>query len=192
MDLTRLYEIFSETKQDVQTFIGMLEPKVENARTDHERLYFHHILEEEEHHDERLQEFVPKLSRLSGEDISSDNWEFISLLQDLSLEKFGLHNFLEHLDLFMYEFDNEEEKRVVQSMRDRAFANYQAVKELAAGLKELAGAAAEKPSRIDDHITAETSVPVIALDQPVVESAPNKADVPQKKGLTVGSLKMRR
>ena len=37
--------------------------------------------------------------------------ELVHLLQDISLEKFGLHNFLEHLDLFLFQFKEPELSR---------------------------------------------------------------------------------
>lgn len=40
--------IFSRTKEDIETFNSMLQPVVDQAQDEHDRLYFHHILEEEE------------------------------------------------------------------------------------------------------------------------------------------------
>jgi rubrerythrin len=42
----------------------MISPFIENAQDEHQRMYFHHIFEEEEQHLERLELFLPKLLNL--------------------------------------------------------------------------------------------------------------------------------
>lgn len=56
-----LSEIFSRTQSSIQSFVQMLEPVEANAETEKERLYFHHILEEEEQRLERLEDLLPRL-----------------------------------------------------------------------------------------------------------------------------------
>ena len=86
--------IFTRTKEALIEFMEIITPIIENAKDEHERLYWHHIYEEEEHRSDRLDLLLPKLrAYLQGEkEISSDQFEFVYLLQDISLEKFGLHN----------------------------------------------------------------------------------------------------
>ena len=41
--------------------MGIITPIIENAKDDHERLYWHHIYEEEEHRSYRLDILLPKI-----------------------------------------------------------------------------------------------------------------------------------
>ena len=104
--------IFNRTKNALTEFMGIITPIIENAKDDHERLYWHHIYEEEEHRSDRLDILLPKIQEQlkNGADISSNQPGFVHLLQDISLEKFGLHNFLEHLDLSLFQFKGTELK----------------------------------------------------------------------------------
>lgn len=125
---SQLFTIFSRTKQDIEVFNRMLQPVVNNAQDEHERLYFHHILEEEEQRLERLDVLLPMLKHSLEEELS--HRQLIQLMQELSLEKFGLHNFREHLDLAMFQFTDEERQSLLKSMREKTQADYLQVKEL--------------------------------------------------------------
>lgn len=124
---TELKALFSRTKEDIQKFNGMLQPVIDHAKDERERLYFHHILEEEEQRLERLDILLPMLDKAMVEDLS--NFELIQLLEELNLEKFGLHNFREHIDLALFEFQDEERQSKLKPMRERTQADYLRVKD---------------------------------------------------------------
>lgn len=160
--------IFSRTKADIETFSRMLQPVVDQAQDEHERLYFHHILEEEEQRLERLDVLLPMLEQAVEEDMSS--LQLIQLLQELNLEKFGLHNFREHLDLAMFEFKDEERQSHLKTMRERTQNDYLSVKELLPNLSH----------QFQDPLPTSLGAP--SNTQPAESKAPNKR-------LTVGSLR---
>lgn len=118
--------IFKRTKKALEEFMGILTPIIENAKDDHERLFWHHIYEEEEHRSDRLDILMPKIQK--GEGLSDNQIEIVHLLQDISLEKFGLHNFLEHLDLFLFQFKGTEYEAKIQVLRDFTYEDYQQMK----------------------------------------------------------------
>ncbi|MEW9674219.1 IMEF encapsulin system ferritin-like cargo protein [Ammoniphilus sp. 3BR4] len=171
---SQLFSIFSRTKQDIEVFNSMLQPVVDNAQDEHERLYFHHILEEEEQRLERLDVLLPMLKHSLDEDLS--HRQLIQLLQELSLEKFGLHNFREHLDLAMFQFTDEERQSLLKSMREKTQADYLQVKELVNELNS-------KFQDVSSPVEAFSSLG--AAPAPVQEASAAKIE----KRLTVGSLK---
>ena len=68
---TEMDSIFNRTKSALMEFMGIITPIIENAKDDHERLYWHHIYEEEEHRSDRLDILLPKIqARLKMERIS--------------------------------------------------------------------------------------------------------------------------
>ena len=72
---------------------------------------------------------MPKIqSVLKNGHISINQLELVHLLQDISLEKFGLHNFLEHLDLFLFQFKEPELVGKIQPLRDFTYEDYQQMK----------------------------------------------------------------
>ena len=72
---------------------------------------------------------MPKIqSVLKNGHISRNQLELVHLLQDISLEKFGLHNFLEHLDLFLFQFKEPELVGKIQPIRDFTNEDYQQMK----------------------------------------------------------------
>ena len=97
--------------------MGIITPIIETATDDHERLYWHHIYEEEEHRSDRLDILMPKIQAVAKKwsGFLDNQLEFVHLLQDISLEKFGLHNFLEHLDLSLFQFKGTEFEGKIQS-----------------------------------------------------------------------------
>ena len=127
---TEMDFIFKRTKKALMEFMGIITPIIENAKDDHERLFWHHIYEEEEHRSDRLDILIPKIDSVikSGGICSSNQIEFVHLLQDISLEKFGLHNFLEHLDLSLFQFKGTEIVGKIQALRDFTFEDYQQMK----------------------------------------------------------------
>ena len=122
--------IFNRTKDALDEFMGIITPIIESAADDHERLYWHHIYEEEEHRSDRLEILMPKIQSIlmNGGDVSDNQLEFLHLLQDISIEKFGLHNFLEHLDLSLFRFNGTELEARIQEMRDFTYSDYQEMK----------------------------------------------------------------
>ncbi len=195
-----LKNIFARTEDALNIFMGILEPTIENAKDEHERLYFHHIYEEEEHRQDRLNMVNPKLEHFiqNPDATNPSNHEFVRLLQDISLEKFGLHNFLEHLDLALFQFKDTEHESNLQNLRDMTNEDYQTIKALLNDLNE----------RFDGAVNTAASVPTdekegkaghlkvdMYTEQPQVQDASNRTnphtEKRYKKGLTVGSLKGR-
>ena len=127
---TKMNEIFNRTKEALLEFMGIITPIIEHAKDDHERLYWHHIYEEEEHRSDRLDLLLPKISAIlqNEGDFSGNQLELVHLLQDISLEKFGLHNFLEHLDLSLFQFKDTEFEERIQALRDFTYEDYQEMK----------------------------------------------------------------
>ena len=58
---TEMDSIFKRTKNALTEFMEILTPIIENAKDDHERLFWHHIYEEEEHRSDRLEILMPKV-----------------------------------------------------------------------------------------------------------------------------------
>ncbi|MGG1676390.1 IMEF encapsulin system ferritin-like cargo protein [Neobacillus sp. NRS-1170] len=188
-ELKVFYRIFTTTKDAIEKFMSMLDPVIQNATDDHERLYYHHIFEEEEQRLSRLVELIPLISKFEKEksekDFAPTNNEFNRLLQELNLEKFGLHNFVEHLDLALFRFTDEERSTMLNQLREVSYQDYQQVK----------GMLNEINSRFDtnyvdphahhdehhDHLDRSGTEPVAAT--PVIVPAK------MKKGFTVGSLR---
>ncbi|GAB7388874.1 hypothetical protein BSNK01_27120 [Bacillaceae bacterium] len=211
----RLFDIFSRTKDAIRDFMAILQPTIDQARDEHERLYYHHLFEEEDHRLDRLQELLPKLEHFirKEEAMDTQNREFIGLLQDLSLEKFGLHNFLEHLDLALFHFKGTPHEEQLQKMRDMTHEDYQNVKKILFLLNERFDGAAETaagtPTDEKAHVTDSVKVARYA-DAATATKAAAQADNPavtddtgakapaaeserpsfrQRKRFTVGSLK---
>ncbi|MCS1350086.1 hypothetical protein [Mechercharimyces sp. CAU 1602] len=66
-----------------------------------------------------------------------NNHEFLQVLQAIQIEKFGLHNFVEHLDLAMYELpDDIEKQRKLKELRQISGADYMRLKEIVIELNE--------------------------------------------------------
>lgn len=138
-ELNEFYDIFTGTKKDIESFMSMLDPVINQAEDDHERLYYHHIYEEEEQRLSRLAELIPLLETFlagKGGDFSPSNNTFNRLLQELNLEKFGLHNFVEHLDLALFQFKDAERQGKLTEMRGANHTSYQYVKEKLAGINK--------------------------------------------------------
>lgn len=199
-----LKNIFSRTEDALNVFMGILEPTIENAKDEHERLYFHHIYEEEEHRQDRLTMLNPKLDHFINNPETShpSNHEFVRALQDISLEKFGLHNFLEHLDLALFQFKDTEHESSLQSLRDMTNEDYQTIKTVLDDLNDqfegVVSTAASIPTDEKEGKAGHLKVDMYTSQTPAQNS--NAATEPEpelekerryKKGLTVGSLKGR-
>ncbi|SFJ53695.1 IMEF encapsulin system ferritin-like cargo protein [Thermoflavimicrobium dichotomicum] len=192
-----LKDIFNRTKEAIVDFMGILEPAIKNAKDEHERLYFHHIYEEEEHRSDRLQELLPKLDTFIEYPTNQHmgNPEFIHVLQDISLEKFGLHNFLEHLDLALFQFKDTEHINRLQQLRDMTFEDYQETKRILQELNEQFDGAASKGGSVpmDEKEDVKEALK-IEMYTDGAASANHQSSIHAqthfiKKGLTVGSLK---
>jgi hypothetical protein len=131
-DIQDFLSIFTAARTNIEEFMNMLEPIFKNTQDDHERLYYHHIYEEEEQRLSRLALLIPLLQSFEkGEEtVSTSNRDFNRLLQELNLEKFGLHNFVEHLDLALYHFKDEERSTILTQMRELTYKDYQKVKKI--------------------------------------------------------------
>jgi hypothetical protein len=192
-----LKDIFNRTKEALVEFMGILEPTIQRAKDEHEKLYFHHIYEEEEHRFDRLKELLPKLETfIENQTVQhTGNPEFIHLLQDISLEKFGLHNFLEHLDLALFQFKGTEHFNRLQQWRDMTFEDYQEIKRILQELNERFDGAASKggsvPTDEKEDVKEELKIAVYTDEAASAnhQSSINKQSHFRKKGLTVGSLK---
>ncbi len=137
-EFKEMNSIFLRTKNALSEFMEIITPIINNAKDDHERLYWHHIYEEEDHRSDRLAILLPKLEQIIDQEIkiSEQQGEFVHLLQDISLEKFGLHNFLEHLDLSLFQFNGTEFEPRIQGLRDFTYDDYQRMKVLLEALNQ--------------------------------------------------------
>lgn len=193
--------IFKRTKNASDEFMGLIMPIVEASADDHERLYWHHIYEEEEHRSDRLDILMPKIESIlnNGGEVPYSQHEFVHLLQDISIEKFGLHNFLEHLDLSLFHFKGTEFEARVTEMREFTYADYQAMKEIINTLNGAFRVAAPLQTSIPtDEKDGHDAVKVDAYSdsdehkQEPPHHVPAQQPIttpPSRKGLTIGSLK---
>jgi hypothetical protein len=198
--LSQLYDVFSRTIDAIHTFMDMLSPVISDAQDEHQRLYFHHIYEEEEHRLERLKELLPELSGFlaSEQNVNSGSKRFSRLLQNINLEKFGLHNFLEHLDLAMYHFKDPEHIQMLTSMLEQTKADYTLVKDILAYMNEdpSISVSLESNKESHSHVVAttahdDTNKNNIAPTAPT-DSMLSLSPMQMRKGLSVGSLKQNR
>lgn len=183
-ELTIFYRIFSTTKEAIEKFMGMLDPVIEFAKDDHERLYYHHIYEEEEQRLSRLEVLIPLIAKFEGikdeHAFTPTNNEFNRLLQELNLEKFGLHNFVEHLDLALFQFTDEERSTLLNKLRTDAYADYQQVKEMLMGINQRFDHDYVDPHAHHDEHHDHLAKPAAAHEKKISSG---------KKGFTVGSLR---
>jgi len=194
-ELSQLQAIFERTKDGIGTFMSMLQPVIDNATDEHTKLYYHHILEEEEQRLDRLNALIPTLKSLveDGKVDELSNRELSYLLSDLNLERFGLHNFREHLELSLYEFQDEERKNALNSMREATQNDYLAIKEIMQNLGDRFKEA-DVTINITDHDEGH-EVHQVNHFQASSAAAPANATTAAtaapvaKKGLTVGSLR---
>ncbi|WP_223881983.1 IMEF encapsulin system ferritin-like cargo protein [Niallia endozanthoxylica] len=191
---TEMDSIFNRTKNALVEFMGILTPIIENAQDDHERLFWHHIYEEEEHRSDRLDILMPKIQavRKNGADLSNNQPEFVHLLQDISLEKFGLHNFLEHLDLFLFQFKDTELEGKIQGLRNFTYEDYQQMKVILEKLnQEFQGGTEFKTSIPTDEKEGNGSNVKIEAYSQHHSHEPAHSKQSFRKTLTVGSLKQK-
>jgi hypothetical protein len=185
-ELKIFYHIFTTTKDAIEKFMNMLDPVIQNATDEHERLYYHHIYEEEEQRLSRLVVLIPLISKFQQvkdeKEFSPANNEFNRLLQELNLEKFGLHNFVEHLDLALFRFTDAERSSLLNGLREVSYKDYQQVKQI---LNEI-------NSRFDTNYVdphAHHDEDHDHLDRSAAEKVVFHApQAKQRKGFTVGSL----
>ncbi|WP_209124280.1 IMEF encapsulin system ferritin-like cargo protein [Alkalihalobacillus sp. BA299] len=193
-----LNEMFQRTKDGIHNFMNILTPRIENAKDDHERLYYHHIYEEEEQRLDRLNALIPKIEYFLEHNVpkTAENTDFIRLLQDISLEKFGLHNFLEHLDLSLFSFKDTEYAEQLHQMRNITDNDYQSIKGILNDLNQqfdgAASAAGSIPTdekeNVHDNLKIEKYTNTKAEPHSHQPSQPVKENKTLKR-LTVGSLK---
>jgi hypothetical protein len=190
--------IFNRTKHALSEFMRIITPIIENAKDDHERLFWHHIYEEEEHRSDRLDILMPKIQ--NGEEFLSNQIEIVHLLQDISLEKFGLHNFLEHLDLFLFQFKGTEYEAKIQVLRDFTYDDYQQMKVIMDQLnQEFKGGIHFNTSiPTDEKEENASNVKIEAYSnlnhhshEPEKVNGRNQSKQNSRKPLTVGSLKQK-
>lgn len=187
-----LHDMFARTEQAIHQFMGILEPAIQQAKDEHERLYYHHIYEEEEQRLDRLVALLPKLKEFmkNGEKANIQNMKFVSLLQDISLEKFGLHNFMEHLELSLFHFKDTEHVDQLEKTRQMTYDDYQRIKQIMADLNSEYEGAADRagstPTDDKEHVHDSLKISFDAKPEPAEAAT---ASTSSKKGLTVGSLK---
>lgn len=191
---TEMDAIFNRTKDALKEFMEIITPIIENAKDEHERLYWHHIYEEEEHRSNRLDLLMPKVKSYleNGIAISSNQFEFVHLLQDISLEKFGLHNFLEHLDLSLFQFNGTEFESNIQTLREITYKDYQKMKGILEQLNQEFQGASIFETAIPTDEKEENNKKVkmeVYSDNQTYEGPQTKQRM--KKNLTVGSLKQK-
>ena len=185
--------IFNRTKKALADFMELITPIIEHAQDEHERLYWHHIYEEEEHRSDRLDLLLPKIEEIinDGVRLPERQIEFVHLLQDISLEKFGLHNFLEHLDLSLFQFKGTESEESIQTLRDFTYEDYQQMKIILDTLNQEfhVGIGLKTSIPTDEKEENGSNVKVDAYSQDLHGSYQPKQSF--RKTLTVGSLKQR-
>jgi hypothetical protein len=184
-ELKIFYQIFTTTKDAIEKFMNMLDPVIQNATDEHERLYYHHIYEEEEQRLSRLVVLIPlirKFQQVEDEkDFSPTNNEFNRLLQELNLEKFGLHNFVEHLDLALFRFTDAERSSLLNSLREVSYKDYQQVKQMLLEINSRFDTNYVDPhAHHDEHHDH--------LDRATPSMDTHFTSSKQKKGFSVGSL----
>jgi hypothetical protein len=195
-----LKDMFLRTKGAIHNFMDILTPRIENAKDDHERLYYHHIYEEEEQRLDRLNALIPKIEFFLENDVprTPENTDFIRLLQDISLEKFGLHNFLEHLDLALFSFKDTEYAERLHQMRNTTDTDYQTIKGIMNLLNQqfdgAASAAGSVPTDEKEDVNDSLKVEKYTTNHSQNHSHDSHHHVQQSenkviKRLTVGSLK---
>lgn len=190
--IKELEELFIRTEEAVTTFMNMLLPKIEGANDEYQHLYWHHIYEEEEQRLDRLKDLLPRVNHYvnNKENQSVDNLEFIHLLQDISLEKFGLHNFEEHLDLALYDESTGENGETLRSMRKMTEEDYERIKVLLTTLNEAYGGAANRagsvPTDEKENVGNHLKLEKFIDEKSIINE---KSYIPTPKKLTVGSLK---
>ncbi|WP_045518068.1 IMEF encapsulin system ferritin-like cargo protein [Neobacillus niacini] len=185
-ELKIFFQIFTTTKDAIEKFMNMLDPVIQNATDEHERLYYHHIYEEEEQRLSRLVVLIPLISKFQQvkdeKDFSPTNNEFNRLLQELNLEKFGLHNFVEHLDLALFRFTDEERSTMLKSLREVSYKDYQQVKQMLIEINSRFDTNYVDPhahhDEDHDHLDRSTAT--------TVET--HTPQTKQRRGFTVGSL----
>jgi hypothetical protein len=198
-ELSVLHRIFTTTRAAIEDFMKLLDPAIANAKDEHERLYHHHIYEEEEHRLGRLAELIPLIKKFQNEDIifSPTNREWNRLLQELNLEKFGLHNFVEHLDLALFQFTDDERQATLKEMRDVSYSDYNLVKELLTDLNSRFDHDYKDPHEHHDahgdHLAPpQPSASAGKSHSSSTSAAPSTASQSQqqrtRKGFSVGSL----
>jgi len=136
--MKELEDLFSRNLSAVEKFMEFLKPKIESAQDEHQRLYWHHIYEEEEQRLDRLKDLLSRVRHFlnSSDNAMQDNISFMHLLQDVSLEKFGLHNFEEHLTLAIFDAKNSEHESFLKNMLEMAESDYSKIKALLSALNE--------------------------------------------------------
>ncbi len=186
-ELKIFYQVFTTTKDAIEKFMNMLDPVIQNATDDHERLYYHHIFEEEEQRLSRLVELIPLISKFENEkdekDFAPTNNEFNRLLQELNLEKFGLHNFVEHLDLALFRFTDEERSTLLNQLREVSYKDYQQVKAMLIDINKRFD-----NDYIDPHAHHDHDHDHLFRSVNTSTAAPIVTSAKYKKGFTVGSL----
>lgn len=186
----KLEGILERTKEALLGFMDIITPVIENAKDDHERLYWHHIYEEEEHRLDRINVLLPKVKDVQTKELDPSQGEFIRLLQDVSLEKFGLHNFLEHLDLSLFQFKDTEHGDPIQKMRDMTSTDYQEIKGIMQDLNDkydLTSLAASTPT--DEKEGKADHLKIDMYTQSDSKASAQSIELGYKKKFTVGSLK---
>jgi len=195
-EMSQLHTIFTRTKGYIREFMGLIQPIIDTAQDEHTKLYYHHILEEEEQRLERLEELIPYLASLSAEEKAEQlsDRDLSRLLSDINLERFGLHNFREHLELALYEFQDEATRQLLNSMRESTQNDYLLVKEIMAALSERFSDAYH--GKLTDHDEGHDIHQVDHLHASAASENATPSTAPAssfashgKKGLTVGSLK---
>lgn len=193
--LNEIEELFIRTEEACTKFMEILQPRIEGAKDDYQHLYWHHIYEEEEQRIDRLRDLLPRVHFFiqNHENQTIDNLEFIHLLQDISLEKFGLHNFEEHLDLVLFDSQGGEHEEALKVMRQMTEEDYEKIKALIFSLNQtfdgMVNRAGSTPTdekdNVDDHLKLEKFATKTAANKSI---GPKPATTITKR-LTVGSLK---
>ncbi|WP_232699878.1 IMEF encapsulin system ferritin-like cargo protein [Brevibacillus daliensis] len=202
-EMKQLHAIFTRTEAGIKSFRNMIQPLIDHAVDEHTKLYYHHISEEEEQRLERLEDLIPRLQKLHSVDYLEQvsDRELSHLLSDLHLERFGLHNFREHLELALYEFKADTERQQLNEMREHTQQDYLHMKEIMAKLSEKFSDAIPIKGNLHDHDhghdihqvdhfhASSTSSASVGNSSSQQNTSATTFPSNEKKGLTVGSLR---
>ncbi|WP_088105720.1 IMEF encapsulin system ferritin-like cargo protein [Halalkalibacter urbisdiaboli] len=137
-ELAELHQSMLLAKAAIEDFLAILAPVIKSAQSDYERLYHRHIYDEEEERLGRVKELLDVIANFQQDDTpeSLRPWPSNHFLQALYLETYGLRHFIEHLNLALYGFQDEERQALLNGMLEQAHSHYQHVKEILAKYNE--------------------------------------------------------
>jgi len=126
------------------------------------------------------------------EEVLGDEVEQVHLLEDVGLEKFGLRDGLERLDLSLFQFNGTEWEEKIRSLRELTFTDYQQMKVILEQLNQEFQGGLELQTSIptDEKEGKNSKIKIDTYSDTDVHQPPLEKQN-RRKSLTVGSLKPR-